>query len=56
MVEIDETARTTECWRCGQQRYTYESCPHCGGSCKPLKKLKQKDADSEDAPEENVDE
>lgn len=34
---------TVECWRCGKQRYTYESCHHCGGSCKPLKKRKQKE-------------
>lgn len=32
---------TTECWRCGEQRYIYESCHHCGGSCKPYKKKKQ---------------
>ena len=32
---------TTECWRCGEQRYTYESCHHCGGSCKPMNRKKQ---------------
>lgn len=36
----------TECWRCGYMRPTYESCPECGGSCKPLTKEKQR-ADSD---------
>jgi rRNA maturation protein Nop10 len=35
----------TECWRCGYMRLTYESCPECGGSCKPLTKQKQQEAD-----------
>ncbi len=30
-----------ECWRCGYMRLTFESCPQCGGSCKPLTKEKQ---------------
>lgn len=43
---VDDTEQpvgleTTECWRCGEDRYIYESCPHCGGSCKPLTKRKQ---------------
>lgn len=33
---------TVGCWRCGRDRYTYESCMHCGASCKPLKKRKQR--------------
>jgi len=36
----DGTERT-ECWRCGYERLIYESCPECGGSCKPLTKQKQ---------------
>lgn len=36
----------TECWRCGYMRLIYESCPKCGGSCKPLTVQKQK-ADSD---------
>lgn len=39
----------TECWRCGYMRPTYESCPECGGSCKPLTKRKQqKESDGYD--------
>lgn len=37
----DDGADTVTCWRCGRQRYTYESCPHCGGSCKPQTRKKQ---------------
>lgn len=40
-------AETTECWRCGEQRYTFESCHHCGASCKPLTKRKQQKAADE---------
>ena len=36
---------TVECWRCGEQRYTYEACHHCGASCKPLTKKRQQDGD-----------
>jgi len=32
---------TVDCWRCGEPRYTYESCMKCGGSCKPLKRARQ---------------
>lgn len=38
---------TVECWRCGGERYTYESCMKCGGSCKPLKAKKQREKDRE---------
>lgn len=31
-----------ECWRCGYLRPTFESCPECGGSCKPLTREKQR--------------
>ena len=34
-------AETVECWHCGNQRYSFESCHHCGASCKPLTKRKQ---------------
>lgn len=36
---------TTACWRCGKQRYIYESCHHCGGSCKPLTRAEQEAAE-----------
>ena len=40
--EREELAReTVECWRCGEERYTYESCMSCGGSCKPSTIRKQ---------------
>lgn len=39
---------TVECWRCGRQRYTYESCHHCGGSCKPLTKRRQRAESADD--------
>lgn len=32
---------TVPCWRCGEPRYTYESCHRCGASCKPLTKRRQ---------------
>jgi len=35
----------TECWRCGYMRPIFESCPECGGSCKPLTKKKQQSCD-----------
>lgn len=38
----DDDTERTECWRCGYNRPTYESCPRCGGSCKPRTKRKQK--------------
>jgi len=41
---------TVECWRCGNQRYTYESCHHCGASCKPLTKQKQQSQQPERGP------
>lgn len=31
------------CWRCARDRYTFESCHHCGASCKPLTKAKQRE-------------
>jgi len=37
----DDDTERTECWRCGYMRPIYESCPECGGSCKPLTKQKQ---------------
>lgn len=36
-----------ECWRCGYDRLTYESCPECGASCKPLTARQQRESDSE---------
>lgn len=33
----------TECWRCGYDRLIYESCPECGGSCKPHTKREQRE-------------
>lgn len=40
----DPDTKTTECWRCGEQRYIFETCHHCGGSCKPHTKKKQQKA------------
>jgi hypothetical protein len=37
----------TECWRCGYDRLIYETCPECGGSCKPLTKRKQREQDTD---------
>jgi len=36
-----------ECWRCGYDRLIYESCPECGGSCKPLNKREQRSVDTD---------
>lgn len=46
MPHIDDP-NMVECWRCGKQRYTFESCHHCGASCKPLTKEKQKNGYTE---------
>lgn len=42
-TESDDVAafKTTRCWNCGRQRYEFESCHHCGASCKPRTKRKQ---------------
>lgn len=39
----DDATDRTECWRCGYMRPTFESCPRCGGSCKPLTKRRQQE-------------
>lgn len=41
MTDENLAYETVECWRCGEDRYTYESCMKCGASCKPLKKKEQ---------------
>jgi primosomal protein N' len=48
MSETPLGLQRTECWRCGYQRLIYESCPECGGSCKPVTKAKQQETDTDD--------
>jgi len=51
MSEVDNTKElayeTVECWRCGEERFTYESCMNCGASCKPLAKTEQQESNND---------
>jgi len=44
---VGDGTERVECWRCGYERPTFESCPNCGASCKPLTKRKQQARDEE---------
>lgn len=43
-MSTDAGLERVPCWRCGYDRLTYESCPECGGSCKPLTRREQREA------------